>query len=71
MPEFMLIRRDKPPMWPLEPSSDDPQAILLRMVSCLRDLDRIDARLAGAYLETAVQHLRSQFNLADDISETD
>jgi hypothetical protein len=58
-------------MWPPEPSTDDPQMILLRLISCLRDLDRIDARLPGAYVETAIQHLRSQFDLDEDRSASD
>lgn len=71
MSEFMLIRGETARMWPPEPSTDDPERIMLRMAACLRDLDRIDARLAGAYLETAILHLRAQFNLEDDRSETD
>lgn len=57
-------------MWP-HPGSDDPRTILMRMSDCLRDLDRIDARLAAAYLETAIDQLRLQFDLGDDQSETD
>lgn len=58
-------------MWPQLPSSEDPETILLRMVACLRDLDRIDARLAGAYLESAIDHFRVQFKLDDDSTESD
>ena len=71
MSEFMLITGTEKPMWPPVPSSDDPETIMLRMLACLRDLDRIDARLAAAYLETAIQHLRSQFELDGDSSGTD
>jgi len=72
MSEFMLIlSAGEGRMWPPLPSSDDPQTILLRLVACLRDLDRIDAGLAAAYLETAIQHLRSQFDLDRDPSETE
>lgn len=71
MSEFMLIRGDAARMWPPQPSTDDPEKIMLRMLACLRDLDRIDARLAGAYLETAIRHLRTQFDLEDDSSGTD
>lgn len=72
MSEFMLILsgREKP-MWPPLSSSTDPETILLRMVACLRDLDRIDARLAAAYLESAIHHLRIQFNLDDDSTKSD
>lgn len=57
--------------WPAIPSSDDPETIMLRLLACLRDLDRIDARLAAVYLETAILQLRAQYNLDRDGSETD
>jgi len=71
MSEFMLIQGPKMPIWPPNPSSDDPATIMLRMLACLRDLDRIDARLPAAYLETAIQHLRRQFGQDGDSSVTD
>ncbi len=72
MSEFMLILPGgEKRMWPPIPSSDDPETIQLRLLACLRDLDRIDARLAGAYLESAIHHLRAQFDLGEDISKTD
>lgn len=72
MSEFMLILSGGGGrLWPTIPSSDDPETIMLRMLACLRDLDRIDARLAAVYLETAIQHLRAQYNLDGDVSETD
>ena len=72
MSEFMLIlpggeRR----MWPPIASSNDPETILLRLLACLRDLDRVDARLAAAYLESAIPHFRVQFDLDQDTSETE
>ena len=51
MSEFMLIKGPPGPVWPPEPSTTDPESILLRMLGCLRDLDRVDARLPGAYLD--------------------
>jgi hypothetical protein len=81
MSEFMLIMSQdqtgqgptpRPrPQWPPYPASDDPATIMLRMLACLRDLDRIEARLSAAYLETAIQHLRGQFDLDGDSSETE
>jgi hypothetical protein len=72
MSEFMLILPGgEKHMWPPIPSSDDPETIMLRLLACLRDLDRIDARLAGAYLESAIHHLRVQFDLDQDTSETE
>jgi len=71
MSEFMLIKGPPGPVWPPEPSTADPESILLRMLGCLRDLDRVDARLPGAYLEMAIHHLREQFGLGGDSSGTD
>lgn len=74
MSEFMLITQDGQPAWPAASSTSDPETIMLRMAACLRDLDRIDARLAAAYLETAILHLRAQFGPAaspDDSSGTE
>jgi hypothetical protein len=71
MSEFMLIMGTEKPAWPPYPGTDDPTVILLRMLACLRDLDRIEARLSAAYLESAIQHLRSQFDLDGDSSETE
>ncbi|MES2493294.1 MAG: hypothetical protein V4579_08460 [Pseudomonadota bacterium] len=72
MSEFMLIQPGGVQrMWPPSPSSNDPDAILLRLLACLRDLDRVDARLAAAYLESAIHHFRAQFDLDRNSSETD
>jgi len=72
MSEFMLIKPGGVQrMWPPSPSSNDPETILLRLLACLRDLDRVDARLAAAYLESAIHHFRVQFNLDRDSSETE
>ncbi len=72
MSQFMLILPDgERRVCPLIPSSNDPETILLRLLACLRDVDRIDARLAAAYLESAIHHMCMQFNLDQDTSETE
>ncbi len=72
MSEFMLIQPHPPGRpWPVSASTADPEILALRLAACLRDLDRIEALLAAAYLETAIRHLRGQFGLGEDCSETE
>jgi len=52
-------------------SADDAESILLQLLDTLNRLDRIGAPLAAAYVQTAVDQLRSQFNLDEHRSETD
>lgn len=72
MSEFLLITGSpERPAWPPLPASSDPETILLRMLACLRDLDRIEAHLSAAYLETAIRHLRASFDLDPESSGSD
>ena len=72
MSEFMLIMSgEEKSSWPPLTVCDDPAAILQRLTVCLHDLDRIEARLAAAYLKSAIHHLRVPFDLDEDISKTD
>lgn len=50
---------------PTQPGSDDPAEILGRMIDCLNDLDRLNARLAAVHLSTAIEQLRLQFGLGE------
>lgn len=71
MSEFLLIQGNTGEAWAAQATTDNPAKILLRMIACLRDLDRIGAHLPAVYLETAVHHLRNQFELDEDSSGTD
>ncbi len=69
MSEFMLIQPNpQSRAWQLGASTTDPEMLALRLAACLRDLDRIEAHLSAAYLETAIRHLRGQFRLGSDCS---
>jgi len=51
--------------------TQDVEIIAQRMEACLRELDRINARLAAVHLETAIRHLRVEFDLDPESSEMD
>jgi flagellar biosynthesis regulator FlbT len=50
---------------------DRMQKLVDTMTSCLAELDSIDAHVAGAHLDAALQALRRQFELARNISNPD
>lgn len=53
------------PAMPIQHGSDDPAEVLGRMMDCLNDLDRLQARLAAVHLSTAIEQLRLQFGLEE------
>lgn len=47
------------------------ESIMLQLLDSLNRLDGVGAPLAAAYVQTAIDHLRSQFDLDGNRSETD
>ena len=70
--EFMLILPGNAPSTGQASSlCGDPASVHEKMVACLAALDLLDAGIAAAHLALAIDHLRVQFNLAQDGSGTD
>jgi len=56
---------------PQSTDTGEAESILLQLLDSLNRLDGIGAPVAAAYVQTAVDHLRGQFNLDEHRSETD
>ena len=71
MVEFMLIKGGGAQSDHAGGDGSDPERIVLQLRACLAVLDRIGAGIAAAHVDTAIQHLRRQFDLDVNTSGSD
>ena len=56
---------------PSRTGASEAESIMLQLLDSLGRLDRAGAPVAAAYVQTAIDHLRSQFDLDGNRSESD